>query len=127
MLDVEIAEIERRIHSRLEQTIYEVRKCIQYYQRVYRELAAFYGIPLVPTDGIKPAEVALKVLELIQKNHYEGIHNLAFRSFSQELVQQHDLQGLIEKEVTEGRTVVEVLPKSLTDELLADGVFGKEL
>lgn len=65
MLDVEIAEIERRIHSRLEQTIYEVRKCIQYYQRVYRELAAFYGIPLVPTDGIKPAEVALKVLELI--------------------------------------------------------------
>lgn len=55
MLDVEVPEIERRIHGRMEQTIYEVRKCLRYYQRVYRELAAFYGIPLVPTDGFKPA------------------------------------------------------------------------
>jgi len=36
ILDVEVPEIERRIQRRLEQTIYEVRKCIQYYQRVYR-------------------------------------------------------------------------------------------
>jgi hypothetical protein len=35
-----------------------VRKCIQYYQRVYRELAASYGIPLVPTDDRTPAVVA---------------------------------------------------------------------
>lgn len=70
MLDVEIAEIERRIHSRMEMTIYEARKCLQYYQRVYRELAAYYGIPLVPTDGVKPSDVANRVLDIIVKGEY---------------------------------------------------------
>lgn len=90
-------------------------------------MAAYYGIPLVPTDGITPAEVALRVLDIIRKDHYASINSLAFRTFTQELVQAHDLQRLIEKQVLDGRVVVESLPKSLTDELFEDGMYGQEI
>lgn len=63
-------------------TIYEARKCIQYYQRVYREQAAFYGLPLIPTDGKKPEQVAMEVIQTVESNRYDVIHRLAFKNFS---------------------------------------------
>jgi len=69
----------------------------------------------VPTDGIQPEAVALRVLEIIENGHYEGIHLLAFRDFNQDLLHKHDLQQLIEKEVLEGRVTVDSIPKSLAD------------
>jgi hypothetical protein len=128
MLDVEIPEIERRIKGRMEMTIYEVRKCLQYYQRVYRELAAYYGLPLLPTDGVAPQMVAKEVIDLIQNGFYKSINALAFNHFSIELIEHHDVQKLLEKAI-EGNELGEktVLPEDLTKELYYDGMYQKTL
>lgn len=52
---------------------------------------------------------------------------MAFRNFNQQLLEARDLQRLIEKEIIEGRVTMDALPKSLADELFADGMYGDEI
>ena len=69
MLDAELETIEMRIKTRQELTIFEVRKCLEYYKKVYREMSFFYGIPLIPTDNANLLSVCETILHSLHSNH----------------------------------------------------------
>ena len=62
-----------RINSRDEKDLYETPRSLFYFDRRFREIAVYYGIPIIDTTFLTPKETAQKVLNAMKEFPFKNL------------------------------------------------------
>ncbi|QKF93872.1 phosphoribosyl-ATP pyrophosphatase [Fadolivirus algeromassiliense] len=96
ILDASIETIKKRISNRKYHDKWESDKALFYYRQRFRELAAFYGIPLIDTTNLSINEVVLQVTDLHkQDRYYKEVRQLALKDLTYEKINEMDIENKV--------------------------------
>jgi len=95
MLDASVEVIQGRILNRPIKTIYETKKCLEYFKERYRELSAYYGLPLIDTGKYSLEGEAKEILRIIESKEYDEIRSVRAEIMSYDFIKENYIEAHI--------------------------------
>ncbi len=97
ILDAPVSIIENRIKTRNEKTIWETLKSLEYFRERFRELSAYYGLPLIDTTKYNIEGVANEIIRIIESNEYSSIQQICTKDLTHEYIFNHNIENILYK------------------------------
>ncbi len=125
ILDADIDEIECRMKSREKLDAFETTKSLCYFRKRFRELSAFYGVPLIDTTKLTLEQVVNTVVD--SQKWYSDVRVFKLQNFDLNTLRMHSIEEYIWDSLRDARGVylAENLPD--IDTRLTPDVISNEL
>ena len=90
VLDCGVDALSERLAKRESLDKWENRKSLEYYRKRFREISAYFGIPLVCVDGKTPEEVRDEILGVPE--FYDEVRGLALKDLTYAEIVERDVE-----------------------------------
>ena len=100
VLDAPVVVIEDRIKMRLDKTIWESVKSLEYFRERFRELSAYYGFPLINTVNFNIENVANELINIIDNKLYEQIHQIKTQDLTYDTINNNNIENILSNLLT---------------------------
>ena len=102
ILDATVECIQERISTRFHHDEWESKKSLFYFRQRFREISAYYGIPLIDTTKLDINEVINKIISMhVNNSQYNEVKNLALKNISHDIIDSLNIETILINMITE--------------------------
>lgn len=125
-LDCEPKVIEDRIKDREVKEIWDQPKSVEYFRPRFRELAAFYGIPIIDTTTLNIKQVLKQIALNAHPDIYRIWRSTALKDLTYDVIKSRDIEELLTEQIMDSPDQFREYFDNLGNFGLYDILFEKE-